>query len=148
MVINIINAISVALNNEFKEYPVYSEQIKSNLQKPCFFINISSFSEEKMLSNRYSQRATFRITHFISESLRTNEELINVANCVKDIIEFIDFDNHKFNGKKISYNIEENMLIFYVTYSYFVYKTSVEDTEKMGDFDIIYDGDLCQTLKN
>lgn len=130
MVLEIIKALSVNIKKEYENLDVYLEKVKSKVSMPCVFITIDSVYEEKILCNRYKQKVCLKITYFLDEYIKTNENLLKEANKIKNIIEKIGILNNYYNSKNIEFKISENCLIFYVTYSYYVYKIKNETEEK------------------
>ena len=60
MINRIIDAISMALNDEFNpnnknNYKIYDEEVNQGLKTPCFFINALNPSEDLFRGNRYKE---------------------------------------------------------------------------------------------
>ena len=65
MMNSIIEAISVALNEEFGDgYKIHMEEIRQGLKEPCFFIQCLNPTHELFLGKRYLQSNQFCIQYF------------------------------------------------------------------------------------
>ena len=65
MINSIIEAISVALNEEFGDgYKIHMEEIRQGLKEPCFFIQCLNPTHELFLGKRYLQTNQFCIQYF------------------------------------------------------------------------------------
>ena len=65
MINSIIEAISVALDGEFREgYEIHMEEIRQGLNEPCFFISCLNPTSRRFLKGRYFRVSQFCIQYF------------------------------------------------------------------------------------
>ena len=127
MIQEIINGISIAINNAFgDDYDIYTESIEQGLKEPCFFITPIAPNRERILGKRYFSKNTFCI-HYMPKNNK-NEECINVSEKLFDILEVLDTDLGLMLGTNLRAEIANGMLHFFVDYNVFSYKEIVQDT--------------------
>lgn len=138
MIMEIVKAMSKQIHLAIGDITIYSEQIKSNMKKPCVFISLLNFEEDKIMANRYFQKLSFNVSYYPLENLCKNEEFFDIGTKIKDSLEQIKtMDNDTLlNGTNMSFTVKDGYLNVFVTYGYFVLKES-EKAEKMGMLSII-----------
>lgn len=137
---SIINAVSVALNNEFGDnYTVYAEEIKQGLTEPCFFIFCINLGGRQMLSNsnshflasRYYRENRFCIQYFPLDENNGRTESNGVEERLFSCLEEITAEGDLLRGTDMSFEYTDRILSFFVNYNFFVYKT--RESTLMGD---------------
>jgi hypothetical protein len=124
MINSIIEAISVALNDEFGDnYETHMEEIEQGLKEPCFFIACLNPTNDLFLGKRYFRTNQFCIQYF-PESRQKQRECNDVACRLYDCLEYVtpDGDDKPIMGTKMKYEIVDGVLNFFVNYDCFVYK--------------------------
>ena len=126
MIQEIINGISIAINNAFgDDYDIYTESIEQGLKEPCFFITSISPSREQFLGKRYFSKNTFCI-HYMPKNNK-NEECIQVSEKLFDILEVINTELGFIRGTNLRTEIADGMLHFFVNYNVFSYKATEQE---------------------
>lgn len=127
MINSIITAISITLNDEFG-YENHMEEIKQDLVEPCFFIQCLNPTTELFLGKRYFRQNMFCIQYFPKGGNR-QQECNEVAEKMIWCLEYITVDGQKMRGTKMTYQVVDGVLNFFLNYDCFVYR--VENDEVM-----------------
>ena len=130
----IIDGISIALSACFGDrYEMHAEEIKQDLEEPCFFIACLNPSHDLFLGRRYFRGNSFCIQYF-PESEHAQRECLDVAESMTECLEVISADGVQIRGTKMKYEVIDEVLHFFVNYDYFAYKT--EDSISMEEISI------------
>jgi hypothetical protein len=135
MINQIIEAIASAMNTEFNatkdNYEIYVNDIKQGLKEPCFFISCLSPSMQLYPSRRYKRENFFCVQYF-PESEEARTECMDVAERLFECLEYIwiSGDTKPMHGTGMRYEINDEVMSFFVNYNCFVQKK--DNTEKMG----------------
>lgn len=125
MLNKLIDAIALKLNLEFGDgYAIYKESVKQGLKEPCFFIVLLTSSQTQVLGKRYFREHPFDI-HYFPITNDKNTEFLDVVDKLNDVLEYITMDADLIRGTKISHEVVDDVLHFYVNYDFHVYKESV-----------------------
>jgi hypothetical protein len=118
MINDLIVGISMALNTEFGDgYTIYREEIKQDLQEPCFFIGELLVSRNPTPNHMERTLNSFDVLYF-PQSKKYQSEIRDVADRMFDALELITLTNgDKVRG--ISRRAEEHdgVLHFFVDYN-------------------------------
>ena len=139
MIVNdIIAAISIALNAEFNpdgeaRYEVTAEEIKQNLQEPCFYIQCINPTHEQFLGRRYFRQLPFVIQYFPESKTEYETECNGVAERMVWCLEYITCvgEDKPIRGTRMHSEVVDGVLNFRVNYDGFMLKE--DDTEIMED---------------
>lgn len=132
MVNNIINAISIKLNQVFGDgYRIYDESVKQGLKEPCFFVLTLNPSQSTLIGNRYFRQHPFDIHYFplVTDSKR---ELQDMGSKLFEVLEYITLeDGDLLRGQEMRYETVDGVLHFFVDYNMVVKKniTPKDDME-------------------
>ena len=141
MIVNdIIAAISIALNAEFNpdpdeaRYEVTAEEIKQNLQEPCFYIQCINPVHEQFLGRRYFRQLPFVIQYFPESTTGYEAECSAVAERMTWCLEYITCvgEDKPIRGTKMHSEVVDGILNFFVNYDGFMLK--VEEADAMETF--------------
>lgn len=125
MINTLIRAISRTLNTEFGDnYECYMEEIKQDLNKPCFFIQCLNPTEELVIGKKYFRQNQFCIQYFPESESGPNEECHSVAERLLDYLNWLPVKDSVVMGRKMHYEVTDSMLHFFVNYDMFVYKVA------------------------
>lgn len=128
MINAIINAVSIALNDEFgDDYAIYSEEVQQGLKEPCFFISCINKSNELFLGRRYFREHMFVVHYFPCNTLNVNEEFNDVAERLYLCLEWLTVDDDLIRGTKMRAETVDGIMHFFVNYDVFVYKNSEQE---------------------
>jgi len=134
-------------------YPtIYKEKIVQGMKKPCFFIWVMDVSQEKLMRNNYTRDYQMNIRyHPEDKDTKTYETLSAIGNKLLDKLTLIEVpifigrydsggnpieDKKPVRGMQMSYEITEDVLQFYVTYSIKA-KQVIDEIPDMGTLEII-----------
>lgn len=135
MVNNIIYGISNGIYNSFgKGYNIYTENVEQGLNEPCFLITLIKPLVKSQIMNHSIREYNFDIIYFPSNTVSKNLEMNNTAEMLVDALEFIVVNDSKVRGHKISYEIIDGVLHFFVKYNVLV--TKIEKGDKMQDLNL------------
>ena len=129
MINGMIEAISVALNEEFgDEYEIYRESVRQDLKEPCFFIQILNPTVKQVIKNRYFRSNQFCI-QFFPESVEKRKECEDVAERMLWCLEYIHLEGEEtpVRGTQMHGEIVDDILHFFVNYDCYVHKSIEAD---------------------
>ncbi len=137
MIKEIMEAVSLALNAEFGDgYRCYIEEISQELNNPCFFIQCLNPTDKLFFGKRYFRSNQFCIQYFPEETHHRNQECHAVGERLFSCLEYLNGGDDLVMGTKLTYEITEGILHFFVNYDMFVYRIVPAATE-MGEIEII-----------
>lgn len=126
MINDIIDGIAEALNKAFgAECTIYKESIPQGFKEPCFSIVHIMGENVPYLTGRYLKKNRFDIHYFPTPGYQEKEEMYDVENKLHFVLEYITVsDKNKldnlFRGTKMSSEIVDGVLHFFVSYDRFV----------------------------
>lgn len=129
MINSVIYGISAALDAEFgSSYRIYMEEVKQDLEEPCFFISCINPSKRLFRGKCYFRQNLFCIQYF-PETEKVRQECNEVMERLYDCLEYIFLpDKEKpVRGTQMNGEIIDNVLNFFVDYNFFTYKTEQEE---------------------
>jgi len=138
MINEIIDAISIALDNEFGDgYVIHKEEIKQDLKEPCFFVQLIDQSVSPLCGQRYLQNNAFCIQYFPESKLNPYAECNDVAERMMFALEYVtplDADR-AIRGTNKNHDLVDGVLNFFVNYNRVILKKPVR-SEVMGQIKI------------
>lgn len=119
---SIKSAIAVKLGEDFgSDLPapkLYKEKIVQGLVKPCFFIWTMDISQEKLMRNNYERTYQMNIRfHPPDDDPTPYQTLQEIGNRLTESLSVIYPTDFPVFGKQMSFQIIENVLQFYVSYT-------------------------------
>ena len=131
MIESIKKAIAKAINTEFNsEYEIYTEDISQGMIEPCFSIVSLLATNQSLLPPRYLRTYSFDIHYFPKDKNNTKSECEAVAERLYLCLELINFVDNTYRGIKMSYEVVEGVLHFFVSYNVIV-KKDITPVDKM-----------------
>ncbi len=136
MIDKITEAIYIAINEEFgDEYSIYTDEVKQDLAKPCFFISCVSAESRVFFNKRYLVQNVFCIHYFPEDAQEDNRECLKAAERLFSCLEWINADGSSTMGTGMKSEFSDGGLLFFVNYDFFVYKAedkipAMEDVAK------------------
>ena len=126
MINKIIDAISISIDAEFgDQYKIYTEEVKQGLDEPCFFILCINPTNELFRNNRYFRTNHFSIQYFPCTD-EPKAERNAVAERLYDCLKVIPSkENGPSRGTRMSSEMVDGVLNFFVNYDMYVYKVEV-----------------------
>ena len=134
MINSIIEAVSVALNNEFgDDYEIHMEEMEQGLKESCFFIQCLKPTNELFRGIRYFITCPLCIQYFPSTQEK-QRECNSVAERMYQCLEYVilDGDDRPMRGKKMKYEVVDGVLNFFVHYDCFVHKAAERQESMEG----------------
>lgn len=130
MINNVITGISTALNTAFGDgYEIHGEEIKQDMEEPCFFISTINPSTQEYPGKRYKRENRFMIQYFPESKYDSNTECISAAEKMFWCLDQIRIGDNSIRGYNMNYEIVDGILNFTVDYNFFVRRT--EKTHRM-----------------
>lgn len=138
MLQQLIHGAAEAIAKAFGEDTIiYTEMVRQDLKRPCFFIEGGDLSEKRVVGNRYLRKTPLSITYFPSEEkipLKRNAEMADVAELLFCVMEnLILEDGSVMRGTSMRAQNAGEVLRFSAQYGGFVHKLPDENPERMGD---------------
>lgn len=138
MIDKLIKGISTALYNEFGDgYTIYDGELKQGMKKPCFFVLCVESAQNLFLGQRYRHEHKFCIHFFADKDVFPATSLHEIAERLYGCLEHIEVDG-LYHGMKMSHEISDGVLLFFVSYNFYVYK--IVDLVRMGSLKIDVEG--------
>lgn len=127
MLQKLINSIGRAISKAFPEAKIFSEEIKQGFDysRSCFFINVEKAGEKLFLGSRYLSENRICVRLIPESSCNKNRECEETAQRLFEVLRWINGleENSLLMGTKMSREIKEGSLYFYVNYDFYIYKT-------------------------
>ena len=116
----IIEGISIAINTEFGErYTIYTESVEQGLKEPCFFISCLNPTSKVFLGERYFRANQMCIQYIPTNTSVEKEECNAVVERLFNCLEYITVGEDLIRGSKMSSEIVDGVLNFFVNYDLF-----------------------------
>ncbi|WP_129600466.1 phage tail terminator family protein [Anaerophilus nitritogenes] len=115
-----------ALSDHF-DIEVFGEEIKGDLEPPCFFVKMFNTEHKQDLDRRYLRYNSFDI-HYFGDT--TNKDMFNILEELYETMELIEIDGNLYRGTSMKHEIIDQVLHFFVDYNFHVYKPK-ENISKM-----------------
>lgn len=120
MINSIIEGISIATNTEFGErYTIYTESVEQGLKEPCFFISCLNPTSKVFLGERYFRTNQMCIQYISTNKSVGKEECNAVVERLFNCLEYITVGEDLVRGSKMSSEIVDGVLNFFVNYDLF-----------------------------
>lgn len=123
----LINSIGRAISEAFPEAKIFSEEIKQGFDYSCscFFINLEKAAQTLFLGSRYLSENRICVRFIPHNSCHKNKECEEAAERLFEALRWIEGEekNDLLMGTKMSREIKEGSLYFYVNYDFYILKT-------------------------
>lgn len=127
MINDIIKGIAAALNKAFgDECTIYKEDVPQGFKEPCFYILHVMGENVPYLTGRYLKKNRFDIHFFPTPGNREKTEMYAVEEQLHFALEYINVLDNLFRGTKMSSEIVDGVLHFFVSYDRFISKQENE----------------------
>ncbi len=128
-------AVHVALDAAFPDIPISGEEIPQGLEAPYFYVRLLEPGHTRELGRRYKRRHPFVIRYFAVD--RKNDAMYSMAEQLTAALARILVGGRPCDGLDMRYEIKNEVLYFWVTYSLFVweprpYDPAMETLEQHG----------------
>lgn len=130
---DVVNGISVALYENFKDVKIYTDEVPQGTKKPCFFILPLDGFETPLIGDRVQRTMPF-VVHYFPKTEK-NQELCEVADELYGVLRRIKLLNgDSLNGLKLHHEIDSSILFFYVQFKP-ILRYVTERATNMGTLD-------------
>lgn len=123
---DIIDGVSIKLNEIEKTYEIYTNSNKQGLKMPCFFIKQLPSNKKRLIGNRFENELNL-VIHVLIED-EDIEELNNIGDKLYELEYITLLNGDIFRGIDMKTKISDGVLLFFITYKYFTYKNTQQDT--------------------
>lgn len=125
---DLITGVMTRLRDTFGEdTTVYFDEVKQELNEPCFFVRTLEVSQELVVRNRYRRVYHLDIEYHPEDRQQTAREIADVANAMLMAMEYIHIGENLTRGTNIRYEVQDKVLHFFVDYDFFVFKVLKEE---------------------
>lgn len=125
---DLITGVMTRLRDTFGEdTTVYFDEVKQELNEPCFFVRTLEVSQELVVRNRYRRVYHLDIEYHPEDRQQTAREIADVANTMLMAMEYIHIGENLTRGTNIRYEVQDKVLHFFVDYDFFVFKLLEEE---------------------
>lgn len=134
MIKDIIAGISVKLHETFgDDYTIYVDCIPQGFKEPCFLIKHVQTLNSRGYSNRYLRNNKFDIIYFPKEGYQKKSDIHRVAQELFLSLEYIFVLDNSVRGTKMSTEIVDDVLHFFVNYDMIVKRDTGEPEIHMDE---------------
>jgi len=134
MIQNIIDAISMKIDELYPEAKIRDEEIKQGLECPCFYIHLIDLDYKQYIGNRFFLSQPFQIVYFPKED--SNDEMNGVLfNLLPGLRRIKLLDGQLLNGTKLRGQVIDGVVQFSVNYDVFM-RELPEQKEKMEGIEV------------
>ena len=120
---NIIVGVCNAVNTEFENAVIYTEQVEQGLKLPCFFVYCKKLERQRYRGHRFLAKNRICIQYIPSGTVNMQSEMDAVAQRLFECTRYIDVcengGEYLLDGTKAYYEKDEKVLNFYVNYDIF-----------------------------
>lgn len=112
-----------ALAQAFPNIDRYGEEIKEGLTTPCFFVKLLEPAHTHELDRRYMRELPFDV-HYFADS---NKDRVGMADELTDALETIQVKGRALTGIRMTWEVVDEVLHFFVTYRMHVWRQQPND---------------------
>ncbi|RJX40873.1 hypothetical protein D3P09_02285 [Paenibacillus pinisoli] len=125
-------AVNRALDDAFPDVAISGEEIKQMPGPPHFFVRLLEPAHTQELGRRYRRDHPFVVRYFSPE--RANDDMYNMAEQMTAALKWISIGGGKCPGKGMRFQIIDEVLHFFVSYTLLVWEQEPAAT-KMQSFE-------------
>jgi len=130
--------LSNVLKQNFKDVSIYNERAE-NMKSPAFVINMIQNSFDKKVGNLYQNEVNYQIVYIEKEDRNYTtdyETYQKIAFKLYDILELIEVKGKKLKGYDMNYRVQDNTLMFFVSFKVRYYRDNKQELMKKLDFNM------------
>ena len=126
MLNSLIKSIKENLKNRFgQDYQIYSEPTEQDLQKPCFFVQLTNSSSTQQTGQRHSRENRISIQYIPKSQNSPKQEMYDILDRLYTEMEYIEHDGGLLRGTQMQGEPAKDKLYFIINYNMIV-KRDVE----------------------
>lgn len=126
-------AVHTALDAAFPDIPIAGEEIKQNLNPPCFFVKLLEPAHTQELGRRYMRYHYFDV-HYFADG-RKNADMYAMAEQLTAVLQQIIVAGRPVRGINMRFQVIDEVLHFFVDYNFRVWAPANDDP-KMQELDV------------
>jgi len=129
---DVLDGVTIKINELFgDDYEIYTNNVKQDLQMPCFYIDEINDNRKRLVGKRLSNDINYAIYAILEDPKQ--EELNDIKDKLYNL-EYIKLLNGDLlRGTDMRGEINDDVLIFFVTYNFHL----IEVTEQTNSMDSI-----------
>ncbi|MCR8658957.1 phage tail terminator family protein [Paenibacillus endoradicis] len=120
-------AVNDALELAFPDIPVSNEEIGEVIDSPYFYVRLLEPTLTQELGRRYKRNLPFVIRYFGSD--HTSDEWYEMGEKLTTALKWITVAEAQYLGQGMSFQIVDEVLQFFVTFSMLVYAQQPNDAK-------------------
>ena len=126
----ILDSITIQLGKTFgTDYRYYVENVKQDLQTPCFTIDMLQPLERSRSPILYDRTMPVVIHYFNDSQITLKKDSYRIAEQVIECLEYLPVDTELIRGENIKWKMIDDVLQIFITYRFVTTKVvSVEDS--------------------
>jgi hypothetical protein len=132
---DIIDGIIAALLEAFPGVKVYPDQVKQDLNKPCFILRLVTPASTRTLGERFKRDHLFSVQYIPESKTAARTECYRVQDTLFGALEYIAVGGNLVRGTGMRGEPVDNVLNFTVSYNLYVVtpteKTPMEELEQV-----------------
>lgn len=119
MVNKVLDAITTALYNVFgDDFKYYVEDIPQKLKTPCFTVETIEYNVRSYSKTRHFMTIPLVIQFFPKNEVNSKKYNYNIGSKIADAVEYINADGVLLRSENINYELNNDVLQVFVTYSF------------------------------
>lgn len=119
MVNDVLDAITVGLHDVFgDDFRYYVEDIPQKLKTPCFTVETIDYNVRSYSKTRYYMTIPIVIQFFPEDEVNSKKYSYDIGAKVADAVEYINVDGVLLRSENINYELNDDILQIFVTYSF------------------------------
>lgn len=118
-------AVHSVLDAAFPSIPISGEEIPQGLEAPYFYVRLLEPGHTRELGRRYKRRHPFVVRYFAVD--RKNDAMYAMAEQLTEALTSITVGGRPCAGHDIRFQIENEVLYFWITYSLLVWRQRADD---------------------
>lgn len=117
-------AVHAALDTAFPNISISGEEIKQGLNPPRFFVRLLEPAHTQELDRRHRRDLPFVVRYF--SPTRANADMYDMAEQLTTALKWITVAGGQVPGQRMSFQIVDEVLHFFVSYSMLVWERPPE----------------------
>lgn len=117
-------SVKSSLEAAFSTIPVWSERLNQEQNLSYFFVQLLNTTHTQELGRRFRRVMPFKVEYHLANA--TNQALYDMGERLSGTLKQIVVADRQYMGQNIKFEIVEQVLCFYVTYSMLVWDQEVQ----------------------
>lgn len=134
MINSVIDGIVRAINSEFSEYCIYTEEVLQGLNRPCFFVYCVNPIVKRYVGSR-CLRKNVCVVQYFGDTNEKKREYNDITDKLLTCLAYINVNGKPVMGSDVKIEIVDSVLNVKIAYS--VWEYGQVDVEKMQDMKMV-----------